>query len=94
MDKETGVRLLYRWFGNHEFQVNNIDDPKIRTLAKYFDLGASTINGKRTQLGRVLSGMDGHYCPIGFNRVGTLVVVEPADDSASAAYQIQLKEGN
>ena len=89
MDKDRGVRMLHRWFGDDPFQVRNVNDTMVLALEEPFDMGARTVYGKRIQLGRVLSAMDGHRCRISDDRLGTFVVVEPADDSIPGTYQIQ-----
>lgn len=89
MDRDEGIRTLFGWFGNKQFRIRDIDDDRLLTLTDLMGLSSRFINGQRTQLGRILSEMNAHQFPVAPNRIGRLVVVEPADGSVPGIYQVE-----
>ena len=79
----------HNWFGNRRFSVHNIDDHGILSQAEDMGLTSRFINGQRTQLGRILTEMNGSGYRIAPGHEVRLAVIEFADDSKPAIYQLE-----
>ena len=90
MDKDEGIRILLMWFGYQRFQVSGItDDDRLWEIAELVGANTMTSQGRRIQLGKRLTEMDGYRVATGSNVGTTLTVVEPADGSKAAIFQLK-----
>ena len=90
MDIEEGIRTLASWFGNRQFTVADIlGDDRIWDIVELIGANTLTPHGRRTQLGKRLAALDGRRCPINDNRDLMFCVIERANGSKAAIYQIR-----
>ena len=88
MDKDEGIRTLLRWFGYRRFRVRDIIDGRLWEIAELVEANTPTVQGRRIQLGKRLTQMNGYQCASGPNLGATLTVVEFAEGSTAAVFKI------
>ena len=89
MDKDEGIRTLLQWFGYRRFRIEEIPDERIPEIARLVGADTLTLHGKRIQLGKRLTAMNGYKCSTAPNLGATLTAIEVPEDSRPGVYQIQ-----
>ena len=89
MDKDEGIRTLVKWFEYRPFRVREISDGRLREISKLIGADTRTNEGRRILLGKELTQMNGYECVSSPNLGATLTVVEFAEGSKAAVFQIQ-----
>lgn len=88
MDKDEGIRTLLTWFGYRPFRVRDmIDDDRLWEIAELIGANTLTTQGRRIQLGKRLTQMNGYQCATAPN-LGATLTVEFAENSTPAVFQI------
>lgn len=90
MDKAEGLRKLLSWFPDREFRVRDITDDRLWEIAELIGANTLTTQGRRIQLGKRLTEMEGFHCTTETGLVAMLTV-EKADGSTPAVFQIRLR---
>ena len=89
MDKDEGIRTLWRWFGNKCFRMEEITDEKIREIAMLVGADTSTLHGTRSLLGKRLTAMHDYECKTTPNKGAKLKHIPTPEDTRPGLYQIQ-----
>ena len=90
MDMEEGIRTLASWFGSRQFTIADIlGDDRMWEIVELMGANTLTPHGRRSQLGKRLSAMDGRRCPVNDGRSLVFCVVSQAAGSKAAVYQIR-----
>ena len=91
MDQDEGIRTLLRWFGYRPFRISEISDERVQEMARLVGADTLTPQGRRIQLGKRLTAMDGYKCSTAPNLGATLTAERnPVDvDSSPEIYMIQ-----
>ena len=89
MDKDEAIRTLLGWFGYREFRVNGItDEDNLWEISELVGANTLTSQGRRIQLGKRLTEMDGYRCSTE-PHLGAMLTVERAEGSRPAVFQIK-----
>ena len=82
-----GIRTLYGWFGNKQFQIRDIDDDRLLML-ECLTGSHRSVDGRRVSLGLALREKDGQECFVSSNQTIRLVVVVATTPNAGGIYQV------
>ena len=89
MDDGQVLSKILRWFGCRPFRIRDLTDDMVEELTPLIQGAGETRIGKRTVIGKRLSGLDGLRFSIGDSRRAIFVASERANDNRTGIYQIQ-----
>lgn len=88
MNLLRAVSTLHGWFGDNPFEVRYLSDAQVERLAELTDNRVPTDMGRRSNIGRWLTGLDGHFILSGASHY-SISVVRWADQTKSGIYRIR-----
>ena len=88
MNETDTVDCILRWFGYKAFRIRDISNERIDELLADEWTERMTWIGKRSLVGKRLSGLNGSQFHIGPNHRVTFTVVQWANQSIPGIYQV------
>ena len=93
MELGQALETLHGWFGDEPFQVRQLDDSQVEQLVELTDNRGAANIGRRSNIGRWLSSLNGNLIVIGSSEY-SVTVVRWADHSRAGIYRISRRTGD
>lgn len=93
MELGQAIIALHSWFGDGPFQIWQLDDSQVEQLVELTANRGATNIGRRSNIGRWLSSLNGNLIVIGSIEY-SVTVVRRAERSQAGTYRIRRRTGN